>query len=569
MGEGQGSGQGDRQDPNSRAREYLKDVNEVLQDSQKIAKDLGTVDHLLTAPIKLDEMVEGMEEALRLTIQKMPLSKSLDDNERDLRNLMGDPGDLVYRKMRIAKLGIRALVTYIDGMVDSRGLNEHVLDPLVTWEGPQPGPGESVSELFKQSIIHAGEVSEADTLHEVMDRVMLGDTAIILDGSEKAVIASIKGFEHRAVEAPDSEPSVRGPKESFIEKIRTNTALIRRRVRNQNLTFETRIIGRVSKTPVTVGYIRGIANDKIVEEVRRRLARIDIDTVDSTNTVEELIIDDPYSPFPQAKATERPDVVAADLQEGKISIMVDGDPFVIVVPSGFIEFMQSAEDYYQNYIASSLIRLLRYVFLNISLFLPSIWIAVTTFHQEMLPTPLLLSIAATRERVPFPAFIEAIMLEIAFEVLREAGVRLPRAVGQAVSIVGALIIGEAAVMAGLVSPGLVIVVAMTGIASFVIPRFPASFSLRLLRFPLMFLSAALGLFGTMIGLLAILVHLSSLRTFGIPYLAPLAPMVPGDMKDAGIRFPWWSMRTRPRLIGYKHPVRGEEGLRPGPTQGKD
>lgn len=559
----------DESNSDFRAREYLKEVNEVLNESRKIAKDLGTVDHLLNAPIKLDEMIEGMEDALRLTVRKMPLSKSLDDNERDLRSLAGDPGDLIYRKVRIPKLGIMALVMYIDGLVDTRDLNEHVMEPLAKWQGPIPAQGESVARLFRESIVNVGEISEADTLHEVLDRVMLGDTAILFDGSEKAAIASIKGFEHRAVEAPVSEPSVRGPKESFIEKIRTNTALIRRRLRTPELTFETRVLGRLSKTPVTVGYVRGIANDKIVEEVRRRLARIDIDSVDSTNTIEELIVDAPYSPFPQAKATERPDVVAADLQEGRIVILVDGDPFALVVPSGFVEFIQSAEDYYQNYIASTLTRLLRYVFLNIALFLPSIWIAVTTFHQEMLPTPLLLTIAATRERVPFPAFIEAITLEIAFEVLREAGIRLPRAVGQAVSIVGALIIGEAAVRAGLVSPGLVIVVALTGIASFVIPRFPAAFSLRLLRFPLMFLSAALGLFGMMIGVLAILVHLCSLRTFGVPYLAPLAPTVPGDLKDAAMRAPWWLMRTRPRLVGYKHPTRAESGLRPGSAQGKD
>ncbi|MCL5046219.1 MAG: spore germination protein, partial [Actinobacteria bacterium] len=249
---------------------------------------------------------------------------------------------------------------------------------------------------------------------------------------------------------------------------------------------------------------------------------------------------------------------------GRMAIAVDGTPFVMIVPATFPDFMQAPEDYYERFHVGLLIRLLRWVFLNVSLLLPALYVAVVTFHQEMLPTPFLLSLAAAREGIPFPAMVEALLIEISFEVLREAGVRLPRPVGQAVSIVGALVIGESAVRAAIISAPVVIVVSMTGIASFTIPKFSAGLSIRLLRFPLIILAGALGLFGIMIGLLIILIHLCSLRSFGIPYLASVAPLSVEDQKDVFVRAPWWMMNRRPRLIGYWHPTRQDPGQKPEP-----
>ncbi|OPX87891.1 MAG: Spore germination protein B1 [Pelotomaculum sp. PtaB.Bin013] len=249
--------------------------------------------------------------------------------------------------------------------------------------------------------------------------------------------------------------------------------------------------------------------------------------------------------------------------EGRVAILVDGTPYALTVPFLFVEALQSPEDYYERSLYSSTVRLVRWVSMAISLFAPSLYIAIVTFHHEMLPTALLLSLAAQRETVPFPAFVETIMMEFIFEILREAGIRLPRQAGQAVSIVGALVIGEAAVRAGLVAAGTVILVALTGIASFIFYYY-ISTTLRILRFPVMVLAGTLGLYGVICGALAILVHLATLRSFGVPYLSPVAPLNTGDLKDVAVRVPWWAMLRRPRLVGMANPQRAARGLKPTP-----
>jgi spore germination protein KA len=271
--------------------------------------------------------------------------------------------------------------------------------------------------------------------------------------------------------------------------------------------------------------------------------------------IEELIQDETYTPFPTVYNTERPDVIAAGLLEGRVAILIDGTPFVLLVPALFGQFNQAAEDYYQRADIGTLLRLLRYLSFFIALLGPSLYIAITTFHQEMIPTPLLISLAAQREGVPFPAFIEALVMELTFEILREAGVRLPRAVGQAVSIVGALVIGQAAVEAGIISAAMVIVVSVTAIASFVFPSYNMAISVRILRFGLMGLAASFGLFGITLGLIAIVLHLCSLRSFGIPYMSPFAPFILADQKDMLFKVPLWGMFSRPRLISQKNVIR--------------
>ncbi|MDF2723570.1 MAG: GerA spore germination protein, partial [Paenibacillus sp.] len=268
------------------------------------------------------------------------------------------------------------------------------------------------------------------------------------------------------------------------------------------------------------------------------------------------------SPFPTIYNTERPDVIAAELLEGKVAILVDGTPFVLVVPALFISFMHSAEDYYQRADISSLLRILRFIGLFISLLAPSLYIAITTFHQEMLPTQLLIGLSSQREGVPFPAFVEAVMMEIVFEVLREAGLRMPRAVGQAVSIVGTLVIGQAAVEAGIVSAAMVIVVSITAISSFIFPAVNMSIAIRMMRFPLMGLAGSLGLFGVFLGIIALLLHMCSLRSFGVPYMTPFAPYIQDDLKDTIIRAPLWLMRKRPRLTSRQNPIRQKKQSHP-------
>lgn len=302
-------------------------------------------------------------------------------------------------------------------------------------------------------------------------------------------------------------------------------------------------------------YINGIVSEGIVKEVHSRLDRIDVDAILESGYIEELIEDETYSPFPTIHHTERPDVIAAALMEGKVAILVDGTPIVMTVPTLFVSFMQTAEDYYQRADVSTLVRLLRYFSIFVSLLAPSLYVAITTFHQEMLPTTLLISLAAQREGVPLPAFIEALLMELAFEILREASVRMPQTIAQSVSIVGTLVIGTAAVDAGIVSAAMLIVVAVTAISSFVLPAFDLALTVRMLRFPMMFLAASFGLFGIIIGVIAIVLHMCSLRSFGIPYMSPLAPYNLSDQKDVFFRMPLWAMFNRPRLINQKNIVR--------------
>jgi spore germination protein KA len=295
-----------------------------------------------------------------------------------------------------------------------------------------------------------------------------------------------------------------------------------------------------------------------VAEVKQRLGKIDIDGILDTGYLEEFLEDNHSTIFSQMEYTEKPDRVCGHLLEGQVCIMVDGSPIALIAPTSFPRFWIASEDYYERYIPGSLFRIMRFVSFLISLLLPSFFVAAITYHQEMIPSPLYLTIAATREGVPFPAFVEALLLELTFEMLREAGIRLPRAIGPAISIVGALIIGDAAVKAGLVSTPMVVVVAFTGIASFIIPSYNAGLVVRIARFGFLISAGFLGLFGIMIALLIMLIHMSTLNSFGLPYLSPIAPFNLGEMGDIIVRRPWFMNTMRPQMKGMKNADRQAE-----------
>ncbi|MNI07569.1 Spore germination protein A1 [compost metagenome] len=307
-------------------------------------------------------------------------------------------------------------------------------------------------------------------------------------------------------------------------------------------------LGRESNTSAVIAYLNDLAMPSLIEEVEKRLKKIDVDAVLESGHIEELIQDDTYSPFPQMQYTERPDVVASALLQGRIAIILDGTPFVLLVPFVFVQVMQTSEDYYERFQIATLLRLLRYLFLFFSLTTPALYVAITTYHQGLLPTTLMLSVAAAREAIPFPAVVEALIMEITFEALREAGIRLPKAVGSAVSILGALVVGQAAVQAGIVSAPMVIVVSITGIASFTIPRFNGAIAVRMLRFPILIIASIFGFYGIFFSLMLLIGHMANLRSFGVPYLSPVAPLSSGDMKDVLIRAPWTQMKERPAFM---------------------
>lgn len=502
-----------------------------------------------------------------------PLSRDLLVNEEQLKKEFENCADVIFRRIKCDNAlhqEIPMLVVCVDGLVDSKHIDEAVLKVLMRITLPQT-PNITVSwvrDLLGEHAVPAVQMQVIPDLKSVIQNILKGNTVILVDGDEAALTLEIKGWERRGIEEPPSEPVVRGPREGFIETLRTNTALVRRKIRSSRLKLENMSIGDLSQTDVAVAYIEGIATKEVVDEVKKRLERIKIDAVLDSAFIEEFIEDQPRSPFPQIQNTERPDVVCANLLEGKVAIFVDGTPFVLIVPSLFWGALNANEDYYQRTFMASFLRMLRIGFMMISLLLPSLYVAMTTFQQEMIPTSLLLSIAAAREATPFPAVIEALFMELIFEALREATVRMPKQIGQAMSIVGALVIGQAAVQAGLISAPMVIVVSITGIASFTFPRYNVGVAIRLLRFPMLIIAGIFGVYGIAITLFIIVVHLVSLRSFGIPYFTPVAPTKFSDLKDVFVRMPRWAMYRRQMLTtNDQNTMRIPSGQSPGPKQG--
>jgi len=498
-----------------------------------------------------------------------PLSDDLDENERMIRDAFRHCADLVIRRLALGD-STEMLVVYLDGMVEGKALDDNVLKPLL-FEAPKTSM--HVGDLIEKKALAVSSIKAVDVLTEFIDGILAANAGFLVSGVREGLIAGLTGYQTRSVEEPLTEAGIRGPRDGFTESIRINTTMIRRRIRSTRLKFEPVTFGELTRTDCLLAYIEGLAPDSLLREVRRRLGQIRLEGVLESQYIQEWLEDKPLSPFPQVQDTERPDTVAASLLEGKAAILVDNTPFALIMPYTLWAGLQAREDYYDRFLFADFLRFVRFMFIFISFLLPSLYVALTTYHPKLLPTNLLMSIAAAREAVPFPALIEALLMELVFEALREAGVRMPRAVGSAVNIVGALVIGQSAVQAGIVSAPMVIVVAATGIASFLIPRQALSASVRLIRFLLLILSGFLGLYGIAIGVIALTIHLVNLQSFGVPYLYPVAPLVPKGLKDLLIRTP------SPRLYRLKRAgfgTDGPESRTPGPegsrqqtTSGKD
>jgi spore germination protein KA len=475
---------------------------------------------------------------------QLPIAADYQTSLRTMQRVFADCSDAVFRQICVTGL-TRGFILFIDGTVKSEEISDHTLLPLLGLRSGSPEP----AQLEENSLL-SPQVSQCTTYEAAAEAVLAGNAVLFIQGQPRAVIINARGGTRRGVEEPQTESVIRGPREGFVENLRSNTALLRFKIKSADLKMKSFTIGEKTQTSVVLSYIEGIADPKLIQEAARRLKEIKMDGVLESGYIEEMIEDQPFSPFPQLQYTERPDAAAAALLEGRFAIFVDGTPFVLIAPATFWQFMQASEDYYERYIIGNLIRWLRMLFISVALFLPALYVAVTTFHQDMLPSNLLLSIAAAREPIPFPALVEAFIMEISFEALREAGIRLPKTVGQAVSILGALVIGQAAVQAGIVSAPMVIIVSLTGIASFTIPRFNMAISIRMLRFPLMILAGIFGLFGIIFGVVLITVHLCSLRSFGVPYLSGIAPYDSRQQQDIMIRVPWWKMVFRPDSFSH-------------------
>ncbi|OZB98750.1 spore germination protein [Paenibacillus sp. XY044] len=494
------------------------------------------------------------------TNEEMIISDRLHENISRLKKQYADCFDVVFHDFNCGQTP--AVIVYVLGLTDNDLINRYVLEPTLK----QISEDDGVTLGDFSECLPVSSYTKIRTIDQAVMEIGDGNVVMLMDGDDWAISLYLAKWEQRSITEPEAESVVRGPREGFIETLMVNVSMIRRKLKTPDLKMKSIRIGRFSQTEVVVAYMNGIIESSLITEIESRLTRIDVDGILESGTIEELIEDNPYSPFPQLQTTERPDVVAANLLEGRAAIIVEGTPIVLMAPATIFSFLQSSEDHYQRYYIGTAIRWLRYLFAFLALIGPSFYVAIVTYHQEMIPTTLLLNMTKSREQIPFPALVEALLMEITFEALREAGVRLPKQIGAAVSIVGALVIGQAAISAGLVSSPMVMVVAITGIASFLIPHFAFGISVRLLRFPMMLLAGFLGFFGLMMGLTLILTHLFALRSFGVPYVSLTTVTHLSQLKDVLVRVPFWKMNTRPR-IGVWNRYRQGSNQRPGPGRG--
>ena len=478
------------------------------------------------------------------------LGKSLNNNITMIKYFFKNDETLIIRELQNKRLKeAQCCIVYIDGMVNTEIVNENIIQPVLRNDLSEDiDTGNLLEELQKKVIISNNVVLETE-IDNMVSSVICGNTLFLLEGYDKALVIGSKGWQTRSISEPESARVVRGPREGFTESLFINLSLVRRKIKNPDLKFTFREIGERTHTKICICYIEDLVMEGILDELEQRLDKIRIDGVIDSGYIQELIKDAPYSPFETVGSSERPDVIAAKLLEGRIALFVDGSPFVLTVPYLVVENFQANEDYYNNYILSTMNRLIRGFTAVTSVVIPAIFLALVTYHQEMLPTPLLLSISASRQGVPFPTSVSLFMMLFIFDILREAGARMPTPIGQAVNIVGTLVLGQAAVEAKLVSSPVIIITALTGITTLInMPFLSASIIWRNL---LLLGASLLGIYGFFMVLIILYMYLISIRSFGVPYMMNVTRAKNNDGQDAWIRAPWWSMTSRPKIIAAK------------------
>lgn len=490
-----------------------------------------------------------------------PIYEDLEKNIEIIEQLFANWGDIVKKKFLLQRYrtNLAIYIIYIDGLTDNEMVERTITHPLLyEWEElchetGNPDSKDTLSgDVLFDSIFHAQTeavdlVPQTD-MQSVISAVLKGDTAIFIDHVEKAMILSTKKLPTRSVSEPEKESGIRGPRDSFNENFRTNTALLRRRIKDPKLKLEQGEIGQRSRTVYGLMYMEDLIYPDLLAKIKEKIKGFEIDGIFDCGMLVHLLEEKWYSPFPQVQTTERPDKAASALLEGRVVLVVDNSPEVIILPTTFNTFFQASDDYYSRFAVGTFARCLRYLAAYITVLLPGLYIAITCFYPQVLPTDFLLAIVGARNNITFPIVVEVLLMELLFELLREAGIRLPGQMGNTIGVVGGLIVGQAAVEASLVSTIVVIVVALTAIASFALPNEEFSSTFRLLKFVMIILGGIWGLYGIFLGSLVIMIHLSSLESFGIPYMMPLAAGSIDDdieFQDFVIRKPIFTMRDRP------------------------
>ena len=475
------------------------------------------------------------------------VSENIKENIKAYQQIYKDCSDIKMREMMLGrKKNVRCFLAYIEVAVSNILMETTALGRLLSYL--EQAPGEEIVEILDKNALGIADVTPFETMEEAAQGMLTGDAILFVDGYPKALKISDKGYPNMGVTEADSEKVIRGSNEGFADSIKVNTALIRIRVRSTKVKVKEMRPGVRSHTNVNLVYMEDLAYPEIIAEVEKRLNRYEIDGVLDSGVIEQLAEEKWYSPFPQFQTTQRPDRAAMAILEGRVVVLSDNSPVALILPTDYNSFIKTSDDYYNRWEVATFGRLLRYIASFFAMTFPGLYLAVTNFHTQVLPTTLLLSFQAARQGVPFPAVFEVLLMEISFELLREAGVRLPGAMGNTIGIVGGLIIGQAAVEANLVSPIVVIIVAFTALCSFAIPNEEFAFSFRILKFVFIAVCAWLGYFGFLISLLMVLIHLSHLTSFGIPYLMPfVGPELTGyeDQRDFLWRFPLRRITKRP------------------------
>lgn len=482
------------------------------------------------------------------------LHESVERNIAMFKRIFAGDTTMKIRKFQHPSMkSISGCVIHIEGMVSNDTLSNNIIKPVLRYQPSAETQNIPFMELLTDWIIDASAFQLSDDMDEILNALLYGSTLLLLEGNSQALIIGTQGWQTRTVSEPGTEKAVLGPREGFTESLTINLTLIRRRVKSPDLKFKFLEIGETTHTTVCLCYVEGAVSKKILHELIRRLEKLDIDAVLDSGQLQEMIRDAPLSPFETVGNTERPDALAGKILEGRIGVLIDGSPFALTVPFLFVEYFQVSEDYYGNYIFSSFNRMMRFLGEFLAVSIPAIYVSLATYNQEMIPTPLLLSISGARQSVPLPTVAECFVMLIVFEILREAGTRIPASIGQAVSIVGALVLGQAAVEARVVSAPMVIVVGFTGITTLLNVKMKgASISTRFL---LLLLSSFMGLYGYLFGVIGLVIHLMSLQSFGVSYMLTVGSFKESDVRDTLVRVPWWEPKLRAPVAQAKQRIR--------------
>lgn len=470
------------------------------------------------------------------------IDTQLDKNIEEIKKTLGNSADLIIRKSSIGRLNHPFALIYIKGLINEDLVNNNILRILEL--NKKHIESNNLFDIVYDEMIAIAEINRSKEMNQVIKTILAGDTVFLLEGGNEAALVGTSGMEFRAISEPESETVIRGSRVGFIENFKINVSLLRQEIKDPNLRIDTMDVGTRSNQKLAICYIEGIVREDILNEVVRRVKTLDIDFAPDSGFIEQWIEDNFLSPFPQILDTERPDRVAYNILKGKVAIIVEGSPFALLMPITFGDSLKSVEDYNQRWLISSLLRLLRLVSFYLTLFLPATYVALVSYHPELIPSQLLFTITASREGIPFPSLIEALIIVFFYEVLLEAGTRLPNKIGQTIGIVGGIVIGQVAFMAGIVTPIMVIIISLTGICAFTIPNYSFAIGLRSLRLGAIFAASILGLYGIILVFIIIYIHLANLKSIGISYTQSFSSKNLWELENVIIRAPITTLAKR-------------------------